>query len=75
MMNNAGIRGFALKMLEERLTTDQKSNPQVRELVRIIKENDEEAGVRFATNFCKSRNIEPQDAVGNALKDFGLSQN
>lgn len=71
-MDNSGIRGFALKMLNERLTQDQKSNPQIQELIRIIKDNDEDAGVKFATNFCKSRNITPQDAVGNALKDFGL---
>lgn len=72
MNNNDGLRGFALKMIEQRATEAQKQSPEMKELIRIIKENDSEAGIKFANNFCQARNISPQDAVGNALKDFGL---
>lgn len=71
-MNSDGIRGFALKMLDSRLTEAQKQDPQIQELVRMIRENDEAAGVKFANNYCKSRNLTPQDAIGNAIRDMGL---
>lgn len=71
-MNNDGIRGFALKMFDSRLTEAQKKSPQIQELVRMVRENDSEAGVQFAKNFCASRGLSPQDAVGNALRDMGL---
>lgn len=72
MSDMSGLRGFALKMFDQRLTEAQKVNPQIQELMRIVRENDEEAGVRFANNFCKTQNLSPKDAVGNALKDLGL---
>lgn len=71
-MDNSGIRGFALSMLDKRLTEQQKQSPEVQEIIRIIKENDEAKGIEFADNFCKARGISRQDAVGNALKDLGL---
>lgn len=71
-MDSSGIRGFALSMIEKRLTEKQKKSPEVQEIIRIIKENDEAKGIEFADNFCKANGISRQDAVGNALKTFGL---
>lgn len=71
---SAGIRGFALQLIDQRLTEEQKSVPQVQAMINAIKNNDVEAGINLATNICKSYNMMPQQIAAQVLGDLGLNK-
>lgn len=64
-MNNDALRNFALTMINKNLTPAQKADPTVQAMIRAIEQNDEEAGVRIATNLCQTYNISKEDAMND----------
>lgn len=66
-MDNSGIRGFALKMLEQRLTPQQKSSPDIQAALKAIRDNDYEAGSRIASQFCQSMGVSKESALQQAV--------
>lgn len=66
-MDNSGIRGFALKMLEQRLTPQQKASPDIKAALDAIRNNDSEAGSRIASQYCQNMGISKEVAIDQAL--------
>lgn len=71
--DNSGIRGFALKMIEERLSDGQKNSPQIQAMIQAIQNNDEEAGIRLANNICSSYGMSKEQILSQVLGSIGLS--
>lgn len=71
---SAGIRGFALQLIDQRLTEEQKAVPQVQAMINAIRNNDAEAGINMATNICQSYNMTPEQIATKVLGDLGLSK-
>lgn len=67
-----GIRGFALKMIEERLSDKQKNSPQIQAMIQAIQNNDAEAGSKLAENICKSYGMTKEQILTQVLGDLGL---
>lgn len=68
----AGIRGFALQMIEQRLTPEQRSSPQFQAMIQAIQNNDEEAGIRLANNICSSYGMSKEQILSQMLGGMGL---
>lgn len=64
-MNNDALRNFALGLIAQRLTPAQKADPTVQAMIRAIEQNDEEAGIRIATNLCQTYNVSKEDAIND----------
>lgn len=64
------IREFALKMIEN--NPNVKNNPNSKELIEIIRSNNQERGVQVARNYCQSMGCSEDDAVSKAKGFFGL---
>lgn len=69
---SAGIRGFALKLIDQRLTEEQKSAPEIQAMINAIRNNDVEAGVKLATNICQAYKMSPEQITTKVLGDLGL---
>lgn len=70
--NTAGIRGFALQMINQRLSDAQKQSPQIRAMIQAIENNDEEAGIKLANNICSSYGMSKEEILNQVLGSIGL---
>lgn len=69
---SAGIRGFALQMINERLTEQQRKSPQIQTMIQAIQNNDVEAGTRLANNICTSYGMSKEQILSQVLGGLGL---
>lgn len=66
-MNNDAVRAFALQMINKILPPEKKADPNVQAMIRAIEQNDEQAGIRIATNLCSTYGVSKEDAVNDVI--------
>lgn len=66
-MNNDILRQVALNLINQNLSPERKADPTVQAMVRAIEQNDEEAGIRIATNLCQTYNVKKEDVVNDMI--------
>ena len=66
-MNNDILRQVALNLINQNLSPERKADPTVQAMIRAIEQNDEETGIRIATNLCQTYNVKKEDVVNDML--------
>lgn len=64
------FQGFARQLIQN--NPQIANNPNAKEMVDILISGDSKRGEQLAANLCKSYGIQPEQAVEQARKFFGL---
>lgn len=68
-MNNP-LMNFAMAMINKNPAI--QNNPQAKEYINIIQNNDSTRGEQIATNLCNTYGVTKEQAIAQAKKYFGL---
>ncbi len=64
------MRSFALNLLSQ--NPNIRSNPQLQDMLQVIKSGDSVRGQQIAENLCSTYGISKEDAISNARNFFHI---